>query len=108
MPNQVVDLANLVTSSGGTNSSAVGGLDDADSITIVLNSTTTSGANTATVQIEVTATGTNFVSSTAYPGTATSSQALNIENVSFRQIRMVATGAMLNGLTFNVAKQIWV
>ena len=113
MPHVIVDLPNLVTTAAGTNSSAATNLDDAIVIGLRMTTTTTSGANTGTVQVELTTTGTlfqnlNYHTSGASAMTLSSSSGLMISNVGFRQIRVVATGAMASGLTFGVTKQILV
>lgn len=114
MPRQVVDLPNMVTSAAGTNSSVITNLDDAVVIGIGMTTTTTSGTNIGTVQVEFTSTGTNFqplgyMTSGASAITVSSSQPVMLSNmVGFRQIRMAATGAMANGLTFQAVKQITV
>ena len=52
-------LPNLVFSSGGSNTNAVGGLDDAYGVSLVSPAVIPGG--TITVQVEQTDTGTNFV-----------------------------------------------
>ena len=113
MPYTVVQLASVTTTAGGTNSGTLFPIDDAANIYVFLNSTTTSGANAGTVQVEPTDTGTNWFplaynSSGASAITVSSSQGVVIPNVAFRQMRFVATGAMASTLTWVASKQITV
>jgi len=88
-------------------------LDDAIAIGIVLNSTTTSGTAISNVEVELSATGTNFVqlsydSSAAGPYTVSSSRGVMIPRISFRQLRLASSAASANARTYNVTKQIHV
>lgn len=111
MPRTVVDLPTLTATAAGTNSTVATNLDDAYCIGVVLNSTTTSGANLSTVQVELSATGVNFfelisLSSSRALIQVSSSQAVMIPNIGFRQLRMASTGASANARTYLVTKQI--
>lgn len=113
MPHTVVDLPTLTSTATGTNSSVATNLDDAIVIGIVLNSTTTSGTAVSTVEVELSATGATFFtllhdSSSPTPYQVSSSQALMVPRVGFRQLRLASSAASANARTYNITKQIHV
>jgi hypothetical protein len=113
MPYAVVDLLTLTATAAGTNSTIATNLDDAYVIGIVLNSTTTSGTAISNVMVELSATGTNFFplsyySSGGSPVTISSSQAIMIPYIGFRQLRLSSSAASANARTYLVTKQILV
>ena len=113
MPLTVVSLPTQTITTSGTNSTGLTFLDDATSVILMLNSTTTSGANTAAVQVELTDTGTTWLpllynSSGASAVTVSSSGCIYISPVTFRQIRLVTTGALAQSVSILAARQITV
>lgn len=109
MPYIVRDLPLVTFSSGATNSPAIGGIDDANVLTVFVgNTSSTGGVSTYKVQVEPSDTGTNWRDLSTSVQSASTSVAVNIPYIGFRQLRLTATGADNAGLTVSVTKQILV
>lgn len=108
MPFQVTDLPTVTMSSGATGTPAWTNLDDASIISVNVSNSTAPGLQ---VQVELTATGTNFKplvypSSGASIVTASSGYTLQVFGCGFRQMRVGTTAASTGGMTATAAK--WV
>lgn len=106
MPLIVCGLPTMTATSGGTTTNAVGNLDDAWGLTVGTPGTLTSTG--VTVQIELTSTGTNFI--TLQSGGADISMVAGrgtvISPVPFKQIRLVCSAAEGATRTFTLSKAI--
>lgn len=102
----LVDLGTITFSSGATASPAVGGIEDAEAITIAISSASTSSL---TVQVELTSTGTTFkdlLNPASTAGTfyqAAASGVIMVSPVAFRQFRLTSTGAVDGATNINRA-----
>ena len=107
MPYIVRDLPIVTFSSGATASPALGGLDDASSLTLLVgNTTSTGGISTYKVQVELSDTGTNWRDLSTTVQNASTAVSVTVSNISFRQIRLASTAADNSGLSVFAAKQI--
>lgn len=106
MPLIVTGLPNLLATSGGTTTNAVGNLDDAWGLTVYSPGTLTSTG--VAVQVEPTSTGTNFVAlqSGGVDVTFPAGKATVISPVPFRQLRLVCSAAEGAARTFTITKAI--
>ena len=108
MPYIVRDLPTIATTASGTNSNAIGRLDDAANIALWVTTATTTPLQ---IQVEFSDTGAAFIpllfnTSGASIQTVTSSGVVHITNIAFRQLRMSSTGTTAAAVSANVTKQI--
>lgn len=100
-----VDLPSLTIANGGTTSGALGGFTDARSVVLYAPSALT---GTVTIQIEPSASGTSWVdlSSAGSDVTIAAGNAVVLEPLGFRQIRLSSSAAEAAARTFTVTMQI--
>lgn len=106
MPLIVTGLPNMLATSGGTTTNAVGNLDDAWGLTVYTPGTLTSTG--VFVQVEPTSTGTNFINlqSGGADVQMIAGRATVISPVPFRQIRLLCSQAEGAARTFTITKAI--
>lgn len=110
MPRIVRDLPTVTFSSGATNSPSWKNVDDADVLVMYCLASTSA----LTVNVEQSDTGTNFLpllqdgSTGGTPVTVSSSGAVTLTAIAFRQLRFSSTGAVNSGTSVNGSRQIFV
>ena len=103
MSKYICDLPNLTIANAGTTSGAIGGFADARALMIYAPAALT---GTVTVQVEPTDTGTSWVDygSGGSDVTIAAGNAVTIEPISFRQLRLSSSGAEGAERVFTVTK----